>query len=96
MTANDGTVWEVFVQEKPGDQHKHAGNVHAHDAEMALQNARDVYARRGTTTSIWVVPFAAICASTPGEKASFFDAAQDKIYRQPQDYQNPADVRSRP
>ena len=30
--------------------------VHAPDAEMALQNARDVYTRRGEGVSLWVVP----------------------------------------
>ena len=38
--------------------HEHAGSVHAADAEQALQNARDVYARRGEAVSIWVVPSA--------------------------------------
>ena len=95
-TANDGVVWEVFVQEKSGDPHKHAGNVHAHDAEMALQNARDVYARRGATTSIWVVPLAAIRATMSGDNASFFDPADDKPYRLPQSYLSPADARRRP
>ena len=31
-------VWEVFIQSKNGLAHKHAGNVHADDKEMALQN----------------------------------------------------------
>ena len=40
------------------------GSVHATDAEHALQNARDVYARRGKVVSIWVVPTDAIMASS--------------------------------
>ena len=32
-------LWEVFVQEKQGAPHEHAGSLHAPDAEMALQNA---------------------------------------------------------
>ena len=40
-------LWEVFTQRAQGAPHEHAGSVHAADAEHALQNARDVYARRG-------------------------------------------------
>ena len=99
MTASKqspGEVWEVFVQEKVGEPHKHAGNVHAYDAEMALQNARDVFARRGTPISMWVVPLTAIRASAPSDKASFFDPADDKIYRLPQAYAGTADERKKP
>ena len=39
-------MWEVFIQTKPGLSHKHVGVVQAPTAEMALQNARDVYTRR--------------------------------------------------
>jgi ring-1,2-phenylacetyl-CoA epoxidase subunit PaaB len=48
-----------------GAPHEHAGSVHATDAEHALQNARDVYARRGEAVSLWVVPAEAIVASAP-------------------------------
>jgi ring-1,2-phenylacetyl-CoA epoxidase subunit PaaB len=40
-------LWEVFTQEGQGAPHEHAGSVHATTAEHAMQNARDVYARRG-------------------------------------------------
>ena len=43
---NQGDIWEVFIQSKPGLAHKHVGNVHAMGKEMALQNARDMYTRR--------------------------------------------------
>ena len=36
------TVWEVFIQSKNGLAHKHAGNVHATDKIMALENAREL------------------------------------------------------
>ena len=39
-------LWEVFTQAKDGAPHEHAGSVHAPDPEIALQNARDVYARQ--------------------------------------------------
>jgi ring-1,2-phenylacetyl-CoA epoxidase subunit PaaB len=87
MTAADAEssapVWEVFVQPKPGEPYQHAGSLHAPDAEMALQNARDVYARRGPVAGIWVVANEAIIASQPEDRASFFDPGPDKVYRLP-------------
>ncbi len=86
-------LWEVFVQEKQGAPHEHAGSVHAPDAEIALQNARDVYARRGRLLSIWVVPAATITATTPSDDGPFFDPGNDKIYRHPQFYKVPRGVK---
>ena len=48
-------LWEVFVRSKNGLEHRHSGSLHAADAEMALENARDVYTRRNEGVSIWVV-----------------------------------------
>ena len=48
-------LWEVFVRSKNGLEHRHFGSLHAADAEMALENARDVYTRRNEGVSIWVV-----------------------------------------
>jgi ring-1,2-phenylacetyl-CoA epoxidase subunit PaaB len=73
--------------------HTHVGSLHAADAEMALGNARDVYTRRSEGVSIWVVPSAAIRASSPAEKDSYFDPAADKIYRHPTFYHLPDEVR---
>lgn len=87
------TLWEVFLQEESGGPHIHAGSLHAADAEMAIQNARDVYARRGPVLSIWVVPSEEITATTPSDKDSFFDPADDKIYRHPQFYKVPKGVK---
>lgn len=47
--------YEVFDQFKPATPHQHAGSVHAADPEMALLNARDVFARRPAHTNMWVV-----------------------------------------
>ena len=85
-------LWEVFVRSRRGLSHTHAGSIHAADAAMALRNARDVYTRRGEGVSIWVVPSAAIVANSPDEKDSFFDPAQDKVYRHPTFYDIPDDV----
>jgi ring-1,2-phenylacetyl-CoA epoxidase subunit PaaB len=82
-------LWEVFVQDKQGAPHEHFGSVHAADAESALQNARDVYARRGEVISMWVVPSNAITASQPEDRGPFFDPGNDKIYRNPQFYHVP-------
>jgi ring-1,2-phenylacetyl-CoA epoxidase subunit PaaB len=86
-------IWEVFVQSKTGAPHEHAGNVHASDAETAIQNARDVYARRGEAVSIWVVPAVEIVATTPADNGPFFDPGNDKLYRHPQFYKTPKGVR---
>jgi ring-1,2-phenylacetyl-CoA epoxidase subunit PaaB len=90
---SQGPVWEVFMAPGDGKPHEHAGSLHAPDAELALQNARDVYARRGEGNSIWVVPSAAITASTPEDMGPFFDPGNDKPYRHPQFYKAPRGVR---
>jgi len=87
-------VWEVFVQERSGAPHIHAGNVHAPDGEMAIQNARDLYARRGPVNSIWVVPAACIKSTSPGDNESMFDPSDDKIYRHPHFYKVPKGVKN--
>ncbi|MCK6695377.1 MAG: 1,2-phenylacetyl-CoA epoxidase subunit B [Thermoanaerobaculia bacterium] len=82
-------LWEVFVQSKPGQPYKHAGSVHASDKGMALQNARDVYTRRGEASGLWVVRAADIVASNLSDNDMFFDPANDKIYRHPTFYKMP-------
>ncbi|MCH9810142.1 MAG: 1,2-phenylacetyl-CoA epoxidase subunit B, partial [Bacteroidetes bacterium] len=56
MNKDHWKLWEVFLRSKNGLSHKHVGSLHDADAEMALQNARDVYTRRSEGISIWVVP----------------------------------------
>lgn len=82
----DWPLWEVFVRSSRGLSHVHAGSLHAPDADLALQNARDVYTRRSEGVSIWVVPAAEIVASDPFEKDAYFDPATDKVYRHPTFY----------
>jgi ring-1,2-phenylacetyl-CoA epoxidase subunit PaaB len=98
MSHNDsasgqGPLWEVFIQANPGIAHKHAGSLHAPDAEMALQAARDLYTRRNEGISIWVVPAYAITASSPEDSASFFEPSNDKVYRHPTFYHIPEGVK---
>ncbi|MFN6084730.1 MAG: 1,2-phenylacetyl-CoA epoxidase subunit PaaB [Fluviicola sp.] len=86
---NQLPVWEIFVQKKSGMPFKHEGSVHASDGQMALQNARDIYTRRGEGRTIWVVPASEILSSTPEEEAVFFDTVDDKAYRHPTFYVMP-------
>ncbi|MFH9420331.1 1,2-phenylacetyl-CoA epoxidase subunit PaaB [Streptomyces sp. NPDC017529] len=88
----DWPLWEVFVRSRRGLSHTHAGSLHAPDATMALRNARDLYTRRSEGISVWVVPSAAISASSPDEKDSFFEPAADKPYRHPTFYEIPDGV----
>ena len=92
MKLNNDTqfeLWEVFIQGKAGLPHIHAGNIHASDAKMALQNARDTYTRRGEGTSIWVVPSANIRASNPDDHEMLFDPSNEKMFRHPTFYTMP-------
>jgi len=83
-------LWEVFIRPRNGLAHRHCGSLHAADATMALQAARDVYTRREEGLSIWVIPSAQIVASDPQNKEAFFSPAEDKIYRHPTFYLYPA------
>ena len=89
---HDWPLYEVFVRSKRGLNHVHVGSLHAPDPEMALRNARDLYTRRNEGVSIWVVPAAAITASSPAEKDPFFAPSGDKVYRHPTFYAIPEDV----
>lgn len=80
------SLWEVFIQESDNAPHEHAGSIRAADAENALQNARDVFARRGNAKNMWVVKTEHIVSSTPADVPSFFDPTSDKVYRHPQFY----------
>ena len=83
MSKTELQVWEVFIQPKTGAQFQHTGSVHASDKEMALQNARDLYTRRQEGSCIWVVRAEDIISSNPEDSGSFFDPADDKVYRYP-------------
>ncbi len=63
------TQWprfEVFLQDRDGRSHKNVGTIHAADGEMALLNARDVYARRPDCVSLWVIASNQILSKTAG------------------------------
>ena len=66
--------------------------MHAADAAMAIENARELYTRRSEGVSLWVVPSALITASSPDEKDPLFAPADDKVYRHASFYELPAEV----
>jgi len=91
--SNSGwPLWEIFIRSKQGLDHKHVGSLHAADATMAIENARDVYTRRQEGISIWVVESKYITASNPEEAGELYEPAADKIYRHPTFYQLPDEV----
>ena len=92
MSEKNLPLWEVFIRARNGLAHKHVGSVHAGDAAMALQAARDVYTRRGEGLSIWVAPSTAITASDPADKDVLFEPTASKIYRHPTFYKVPDGV----
>ena len=92
VSQSEWPLWEVFIRSKQGLDHKHVGSLHAADAQMAIENARDVYTRRQEGVSIWVVESKAIHASNPDDAESFYEPAQDKVYRHPTFYDLPDEL----
>ncbi|MDH3589627.1 MAG: 1,2-phenylacetyl-CoA epoxidase subunit B [Gammaproteobacteria bacterium] len=92
MTKQDWPLYEIFIRSRSGLSHRHVGSLHAADAQMALDHARDLYTRRGEGVSIWAVASRDIVASDPAESAALFEPAEDKIYRHPTFYEVPEGV----
>jgi ring-1,2-phenylacetyl-CoA epoxidase subunit PaaB len=92
--SKDWPLYEIFIRARGGLDHKHVGSVHAADARMALEHARDVYTRRLEGVSIWVVRSTDIVASDPGEADAMFEPARDKVYRHPTFYDIPEAVKT--
>ena len=88
MTDTQWETYEVFHQSKKGDPHAYVGSVHAPDAEMALQMARDQFARRLKCVSLWVVRTKDITA-TDYQDDDFFAQTTDKSYRDPKSFDAP-------
>lgn len=86
-------LWEVFIRQRRGMSHVHAGSLHAPDAEMALQSARDVYTRRGEGISLWVVRSSDITASDAEDADTLFEPTADKPYRDATFYKVPTEVK---
>jgi ring-1,2-phenylacetyl-CoA epoxidase subunit PaaB len=94
MTTQQWPLYEVFIRSKGGLDHKHVGSVHAADASMAIEHARDVYTRRMEGVSIWIVRSSDIVASDPQQAGALFDPARDKVYRHPTFYDIPDEVKN--
>lgn len=92
MSKKEWPIWEVFIRSKNGLEHRHAGSLHAADAKMAMENARDVYTRREEGVSIWVVETKYIVASNPSNHGELFEPAKDKAYRHPTFYDLPDEL----
>ena len=86
-------LWEIFIRSKQGLDHKHAGSLHAADAQMAIENARDVYTRRQEGVSIWVVESKHVHATNPDDAEMFYEPSADKVYRHPTFYDLPDEVK---
>ncbi|MEO0314554.1 MAG: phenylacetic acid degradation protein PaaB [Pseudomonadota bacterium] len=90
--SKEWPLWEIFIRSQHGLSHKHVGSLHAPDAEMAINNARDVYTRRNEGVSIWVVQSGDIVASTPSERGELFEPSNSKVYRHPTFFVIPDEV----
>jgi ring-1,2-phenylacetyl-CoA epoxidase subunit PaaB len=62
----DWPSWDVFLRPRGGLSHQHVGAVHAPDAGLALQLARDLYTRRGEGVSLWVAPSTCVVPADEG------------------------------
>ena len=69
MSKKEWPLWEIFIRSQHGLAHKHVGSLHATDAEMALNNARDVYTRRNEGVSMWVVRASDVTEGFPTAEA---------------------------
>ena len=90
--STEWPLWEIFIRSKTGLDHKHVGSLHAADAAMAIENARDVYTRRMEGVSIWAVESKFIHASNPDDAQQLYDPATDKVYRHPTFYNLPDEL----
>jgi ring-1,2-phenylacetyl-CoA epoxidase subunit PaaB len=92
--SREWPLYEVFIRARGGLDHKHVGSLHATDARMAIEHARDLYTRRQEGVSIWVVRSSDIAASDPQDAEALFEPARDKIYRHPTFYDIPDEVKT--
>lgn len=91
LVGESWPMWEVFVRAHRGLSHVHIGSLHAPDVATALENARDVYTRRGEGVSVWVVPSTEVYAFEPDAAAEYVEA-NEKVYRLATTYEIPEEV----
>ncbi|MEM6264388.1 MAG: 1,2-phenylacetyl-CoA epoxidase subunit PaaB [Bacteroidota bacterium] len=78
-------TYEVFQQQKRGDQHVHVGSLHAPNPDMALILAKEQFGRREQCANLWVVKSQDVHA-TSYDDADMFQHAFDKSYREGDGY----------
>jgi ring-1,2-phenylacetyl-CoA epoxidase subunit PaaB len=93
-SSRDWPLYEIFIRARAGLDHKHVGSLHATDAMMAIEHARDLYTRRQEGVSIWAVRSSDIVASDPADADALFEPARDKVYRHPTFYEIPDEVKT--
>ena len=93
-SSRDWPLYEIFIRARAGLDHKHVGSLHATDAQMAIEHARDLYTRRQEGVSIWAVRSSDIVASDPTDADELFEPARDKVYRHPTFYDIPDEVKT--
>jgi len=54
MAPRQWPRWEVFLRPRGAPARQHVGAVHAPDAELAVQLARDLFTRRSEGVGLWV------------------------------------------
>lgn len=84
-TLEEWETYEVFHQKKRGEQHIHAGIVHAANPQMALVMAKEAFGRRRQTANLWVVKSSEVTA-TDYEDQDIFETTPEKTYREASDY----------
>lgn len=77
--------YEVFQQQKRGEQHIHVGAIHAANPELALILAKEQFGRREQCANLWVVRSSDVYA-TSYDDADMFLHAFDKSYREGDGY----------
>jgi ring-1,2-phenylacetyl-CoA epoxidase subunit PaaB len=70
MSDTQWPRYEVFKKDNERKVHEAVGSVHAPDLEMALLAARNVFVRRPSAVSLWVVAAEAILSRTAEELAA--------------------------
>jgi ring-1,2-phenylacetyl-CoA epoxidase subunit PaaB len=85
QTNSHLVTYEVFHQEKRGKQVTHVGIVHASNPEMALVMAKEVFGRRGKTTSLWVAKTSDVY-SFSSQDEDLFETTPEKTFRDPAAY----------
>ena len=78
-------TYEVFHQDKRGNEHSHVGCVHAPDAEVALVFAKEQYGRRKSTANMWVVKTSDIFTFSYDDE-DMFETTPEKNHREASGY----------